>query len=164
MYFIKMNEDYETERVNEGLKHLEVDLSFKWVQIEEITKSGNMPITKELKSFFDVVDVKHHIDDAQRYNDEKDQSKKNIYIVMLCKPQKKEFEKSNVDIFYEHLSGLFVGIYKRNKETWLVYNAARDEYPSEDVLKHAKGESFEPICVETFLNSVDYSRKPSFYI
>jgi len=44
-----------------------------------------------------------------------------------------------LEYFYDHLPALFLGIYKRNFETWFVYNTAKDEYPSDEILKAAKG-------------------------
>ena len=62
-------------------------------------------------------------------------SDKETYIIMSCKPVDKA---TAVDPMYLHFPALFEGIFKRNGENWIYFNAAADEFPTEEQMKNAK--------------------------
>ena len=134
---------------------------FKWFKLEELVDLTEIKILWPLKEFVEVVDIAAHLKEKQAY-DMLPLSKQNVYVLLICKTDSARIPE--IDYFYDHLPALFLGIYKRNKETWLVYNAGRDEFPSDEVMKYAKGtfcylNGREKKCLISI--SIDHSRKSS---
>ena len=132
-YFLKIN-PIDTDLLNAAVKELNVTLSFKWFSTEELLQiSSGYQIEKAIQQFAAIVNIPEHIKQTALYH-ELPLAEQNVYILLIYKKTHIEFE-----YFIGHLPALYLGIYRRNRETWLIFNPARDEYPSEDILKIAKG-------------------------
>lgn len=118
--------------LNANLLKIDLPLHFKWVKVEDLSQQQ---ISSPLKEFIKTVDIAAHLKEKQTY-DSLPLSRQNIYVFLMCKP---DSTQSEFDYFYDHLPALYVGIFKRNLETWLIYNSAKDEFPSDEVMKAAKG-------------------------
>ena len=126
---------FSVEKLNQFLKKQHLFLEYKWFESTLLTKA-NPYITEDTLQLNELVNFKKHIEDTLAYLKlHKDDNP--LYIFLICKP--KVFLVNDIDFLYHHMNALYKGIFKRNKESWLIINASVDELPTEAQMKRAKG-------------------------
>ena len=131
VYFVKLDA-FDVSLLNQNLRDLKLDLTFSWFTYEKLLLEKLDSFTLKIAT---AINFPKHIKETDEYY-ALPLSEQNIYILLLCKPDRAD---TPLDLFYDHLPGLFWGIYRRNRESWYLYNSAKGEFPPEDVIKNAKG-------------------------
>jgi hypothetical protein len=89
------------------------------------------PAIKDLSSEFNLDEV---IRENKKFYSQKPE-KKNTFILALNKPA--PYDKCTPGQPFMHTEGIFKGVYRRKLENWFVFNFAKFEYPSSDLLDNA---------------------------
>lgn len=117
------------ERINKLLNKNGKGVSLKWFSNQALKTSKEVaPWLKYMANFFD---IPAHIEFSLSWEQE-NYSQADTYIVLSCKPVN---DQNSVDPLYLHFPALFQGFFKRSRERWLHFNAARGEFPSEEEMK-----------------------------
>lgn len=133
-FFLEYQND--AEALNAFLADLGVERCFKWLSIEDIKKNQTLKLHSSFLQLSAIIDLEKHIEESKIYHS-LPLDKKGIYVLLVFRPN---FNKGpEFDPFKDHTAALFYGIYRRNKETWLFYNAGAGEFPDEEISKHTKG-------------------------
>ena len=104
---------------------------FKWVTNETLKKSKETE--QALSVLANEYDIPLHIEIASLARET--DVKRETFIVLSCKPVDKA---TAVDPLYLHFPALFQGLFRRAGEQWIHYNAAIDEFPSEEQMRNVK--------------------------
>lgn len=125
--FVKLPK-FDTEDLNESLK----DVSFNWFSDDSLKDSKQTD--SELSQLASEYDFASFIGSLSPLGSDEG-LKKDTFIILSCKPVDRS---TAVDPMYLHFPALFQGIFKRSGEKWIHYNAANDEFPTEEQMKSVR--------------------------
>jgi GMP synthase-like glutamine amidotransferase len=109
-----------TENLNKNLAKINYPFEFEYITQENDKK---LKLDGETIKILNSFNIDAHI---------KSSNFEETYVMLSCVPPRdKEVDDAGSFLLFN----LFTGLYRRNKERWLYYTAAKNEFPSDEILK-----------------------------